>query len=109
MKKVNGTVFFNVKTGLKLFKSKQNRKSSSLRKRLSLFAMDIFISKVCGSSNLQKVFGNCKQICLLSLVAFCFILSAFFYSRRVWIEMYSWTSTHTVFYISLTYVFLCPL
>lgn len=40
--------------------------------------MDIFISKVCGSSNLQKVFGNCKQICLLSLVAFCFILSAFF-------------------------------
>lgn len=79
MKKVNDTDFFHVKTGLKLFNSKQNRKRSSLRKRLSLFAIDIFISKVCGSSNLQKVFGNCKQICLLSLVAFCFILSAFFF------------------------------
>lgn len=45
MKNVNDTIFFNrVETGLELFKSKQNRKSSSLRKQLNLCAMDIFIS-----------------------------------------------------------------
>lgn len=45
MKYINGTDFFQVKTGQKLFKSKQNWKNSSQRKQLNLFAMNVFFFK----------------------------------------------------------------
>lgn len=49
------------------------------RKAVESVYYDIFIPKVCGTSKLQKVLWSCKQICLLSLVAFCFILAALFF------------------------------
>lgn len=94
----------------------RTEKKSSLGKQLNPFTINIFIWKISGSSKLQKVFWIFKPIWLFSLVAFCFILSAFFfflnlifYSGRLWLETCIWPSTHTIYYISLTYVFLCPL
>lgn len=111
MKNINDADTSQVKRGLKPSKSKEKWKSSSLGKQSNLFTMIYLFQRYVVPVSFRRYFGVANKFVFFHLLHFVsFWLHFFFFnSGRVWLETHIWTSTCTVLYISLTYVFLCPL